>query len=515
MDRCIFLHLFIFLSVTGNLIAFSPDLPAEHLQLFYNQFPRLAPPADFKFTPDCWGFENNCRQPFSNPRCNGNFSGWAETQSQAERMFYSEADFGYVKDRRRELIEYCKEDKIKRSSLRCTKHLQFCEGRNIVLDFKRIKDKVGTENMRYKMDVLSPGDIKINCKIDLEKFSTELDYMSPLQSWAPELRNIRETTEKLDETDCDIVINKPLIVIKLDAYVNMYHHFCDFFNLYASLFVRPTQDGSTVFDTDNQVLIWENYRYDSNFAPAWKAFTSNPLMNLETVAGKRVCASKVTFPLLPRMMYGLYYNTPLIPGCQDSGLFRAFSQFMLHRLRIPLHEISDNKLRITLLLRKTKYRTVLNENQLIESLKEKYTVNIARFDHRTRFEHQLEVIRNSDILIGMHGAGLTHMLFLPDWAGVFELYNCNDPGCYSDLARLRGLYYMTWQNETLLSPEESNPHQPYSGPAHHKFRNYRFNVNEFRRIVDELAFKIKTDERYKNAIENIQGNRKSETKDEL
>ena len=41
-------------------------------------------------------------------------------------MFFLEADFGYVRDRRRELTEYCKEntnkDKIKSlSSLRCTK----------------------------------------------------------------------------------------------------------------------------------------------------------------------------------------------------------------------------------------------------------------------------------------------------------------------------------------------------------------------------------------------------------
>ena len=39
------------------------------------------------------------------------------------------------------------------------------------------------------------------------------------------------------------------------------------------------------------------------------------------------------------------------------------------------------------------------------------------------------------VKVGIHGAGLTHMLFLPDWAGVFELYHCEDPGCYSDLAR--------------------------------------------------------------------------------
>ncbi len=37
--------------------------------------------------------------------------------------------------------------------------------------------------------------------------------------------------------------------------------------------------------------------------------------------------------------------------------------------------------------------------------------------------------------VGMHGAGLTHSLFLPPWAAVFELYHCEDRGCYSDLAR--------------------------------------------------------------------------------
>ena len=34
----------------------------------------------------------------------------------------------------------------------------------------------------------------------------------------------------------------------------------------------------------------------------------------------------------------------------------------------------------------------------------------------------VQITHNSDIFIGMHGAGLTHLLFLPDWAVVFELY---------------------------------------------------------------------------------------------
>lgn len=37
------------------------------------------------------------------------------------------------------------------------------------------------------------------------------------------------------------------------------------------------------------------------------------------------------------------------------------------------------------------------------------------------FKEQLHITYNTDIFIGMHGAGLTHLLFLPEWAVLFEL----------------------------------------------------------------------------------------------
>lgn len=54
----------------------------------------------------------------------------------------------------------------------------------------------------------------------------------------------------------------------------------------------------------------------------------------------------------------------------------------------------------------------------------------------------------------MHGAGLTHCLFLPKWASLFELYHCEDPGCYSDLARLRGVHYITWEDQSKLTQQD-------------------------------------------------------------
>ncbi len=157
----------------------------------------------------------------------------------------------------------------------------------------------------------------------------------------------------------------------------MYHHFCDFFNLYVSLHLNATS--KYMFSKDVNILIWETYNYLSNFEITWSAFTKNPLWNLRSFQGKRVCFRKVMFPLLPRMIFGLYYNTPIVWGCQESGLFHAFSKFILHRLKIPKRQISDQSaVRVTLLSRDTQYRRILNEKDLLEALKSSprgYVVN--------------------------------------------------------------------------------------------------------------------------------------------
>lgn len=112
-----------------------------------------------------------------------------------------------------------------------------------------------------------------------------------------------------------------------------------------------------------------------------------------------------------------------IKGCEKSGLFKAFSEYVLHRLNIHEYVRNNSKVHVTLLSRETAYRNILNEKDLISSLESNSDLEVRRivFNNEIPFKSQLEVIRNTDILIGIHGAGLTHLLFLPDWAGVFEL----------------------------------------------------------------------------------------------
>lgn len=490
----------------------SINLPSEHLSAFFSNNEALrdeclededCPYKDYIEETKCWGYEDKCEEErkYLRPECPGDHRGWVKTKADQGRTFDTQADFGYVKQQMKEMMVLCEPMFPDDSSLECSEHLRFCRGRNLMMNFTALAQR--DEPLRYKMDVLKMGEIGGYCDLYQERLNENLDHMSPLQSWAPEMRFFTRLNERpIVEGSCDVVIEKPTFIMKIDAIVNMYHHFCDFFNLYASQHLNATEAGA--FSTDIHILVWETFNYQSAFEATFEAFTENPVWDLKTFRGRTVCFKNIIFPLLPRMIFGLYYNTPIIYGCQNSGLFNAFSKHVLHRLRIPQVKRTDAKVKITLLSRDTKYRKILNEAELVEALErnEEYSVERVVFNKEISFKKQLEVIKNSDVLIGIHGAGLTHALFLPDWAAVFELYNCEDANCYMDLTRLRGLKYVTWEDDSKLFAEDEGTHP--EGGAHAKFTNYSFDVDEFARLVAKAADYVKKHPGFVESLEGVE-----------
>ncbi|XP_033208675.1 EGF domain-specific O-linked N-acetylglucosamine transferase-like isoform X2 [Belonocnema kinseyi] len=375
------------------------NLPEGHLKYYFNSFPAEAekcrndvacPYKNHLNTKACWGYEANCKpeNSFSIPHCPGEHKGWVATKSAQLDTFYAQGDFGYVRDQRREMMILCEPLFVEDSSLECTEHMRFCRGRNIMINFTDLINR--SEPIRYKMDVLKEGDIGGYCKLNKKRLEEQADHISPLQSWGPEIRNFRSLPRKpIVDGDCDVVIEKPTFIMKIDA-INIYHHFCDFLNLYASLHVNLSHP--TAFNRDNHIMIWESYSYRSMFQETFAAFTSNPLWDLKTFRGETVCFKNVVFPLLPRMIFGLYYNTPLIYGCQKSGLFEAFGDHVMHHLGITLHERKDAKVRVTLLSRDTQYRRILNENELVKALKKNpnYRVKKSTNNNSTRREFNFQ-----------------------------------------------------------------------------------------------------------------------------
>ncbi|XP_075039512.1 EGF domain-specific O-linked N-acetylglucosamine transferase [Mixophyes fleayi] len=431
----------------------------------------------------CWGYEKSCKKEdsFSYPYCDKVDFGWAKNLEGAREVFWKQADFGYVKERLDETQILCRQTQKGDSLLACSTNLQHCRATNLYLDLRNPQ----RSNDRFKEDFLREGEIGGHCDLDAQKLLSQGHRKSPLQSWFAELRTYTSLGFRpIDDGHCDIIVEKPTYFMKLDAGVNMYHHFCDFVNLYL------TQHINNSFSTDVHIVMWDTsaYGYGDLFVETWKAFTDHEIIHLKSYDLKRVCFKDAVFALLPRMRYGLFYNTPLISDCHSTGLFRAFSQHVLHRLNISQETLKEEKIRVTILIRSTEFRKILNLDKLVGALKTVplFHVNVVDYKYRSLgFLEQLKITHNSDIFIGMHGAGLTHLLFLPDWAVVFELYNCEDERCYLDLAKLRGVHYITWEKADKVFPQDKG-HHPTLG-EHPKFTNYAFDVEEFMRLVVSAA----------------------------
>ncbi|XP_061641891.1 EGF domain-specific O-linked N-acetylglucosamine transferase isoform X2 [Phyllopteryx taeniolatus] len=471
----------------------SISLAPDHIPYFlYNNKKvakqcKLDPLCPFKFAllnlSSCWGYEKNCdpEKRFSYPICTKVDSGWVHSLEAAQDLFWKQADFGYIKERRSELKTLCKASKPGDSSLRCTSHARFCKATNLYLDLQKPR----RSHERYKEDFIQKGEIGGHCRLNKQALEAAGEHKSPLQSWYAELQTYTELEfHPLHSESCDVIIEKPTVFMKLDAGVNMYHHFCDFVNLYISQHINNS------FSADINIIMWDTsfYEYGDLFRETWKVFSQSDIIHLKTYDSKKVCFKDAFFSLLPRMRYGLFYNTPLVSDCSSEGMFRAFSQHVLHRLNILQNGPMAGRVRVTLLGRSTEYRRIINQNELVNALKTVLQLEVSVLDYKYKdvpFPEQLRITHNSDIFIGMHGAGLTHLLFLPDWAVVFELYNCQDEGCYRDLARLRGIRYVTWHKMDKVLPEDKG-HHPTLGD-HPKFTNYSFDVEEFMRLVLDAA----------------------------
>nr|CAB3242779.1 EGF domain-specific O-linked N-acetylglucosamine transferase [Phallusia mammillata] len=464
----------------------------------------------------CWGYEEGCEEE----RRFGSKTEHCQTEF-FKQNFWEGVDFGYIRERIKEFeqLPICKPKTNEDSLLQCSRYTRYCHGRNLYFNFR----KLGVESSRdkYREDLFDPSDIGGSCDLDKDLLKQQSEHKSALQSWYAELENFSQLPFKpMKSRRCDVTINGTVVFMKLDYGGNMFHHFCDFFNLYASQHVNGSW-----FGRDIQIVMWDtsSSHYFDPFSLTWKVFSDNPVIPLVDWAGKKVCIHDVMFPLLPRMRRGLYYNTYVPAGCVGSNLFRAFSQHVLHRLNISQDGVQEKKgaplLRVTLLERgkpenENVYRKIRNQKDLVKVLREFRDVKVKVVEYNWRempFEKQLSITQNSDIFIGMHGAGLAHFMFLPDWALAFELYNCGDANCYNDLARLRGLNYMTWSNGPDNSePKPSDQHKHHKYGDNPKFWNWWFDPRRFRQLIREAREKVLSHPAYVRAWKERFGDIQSE-----
>jgi len=206
------------------------------------------------------------------------------------------------------------------------------------------------------------------------------------------------------------------------------------------------------------------------FTAAWYPFTRHPILDHRHVGrswsgagGRKVCFDHAVLTVPPRSSY--FYPSRGVP-CSPSHMMTSYVDWMLRNMslvEVAPQQPAAQTVVLTLISRggpKVTTRRLNNEAELLTRAQAHFgdTVAIRVVDFAAlSFREQITTVRESHVLAGMHGAGLTHVLWLPrttSRVALVEIYNTMDEFTFKDLAALAGAGYFTWEaGEEALHPD--------------------------------------------------------------
>lgn len=424
----------------------------------------------------------------------------------AERLrFFATADWGVVAGHRERMVEYCAQAGANAASpaspsLRCTPDLRICQARGVRIDVPAPEKPSITKNANKTAGVT----VSTTCAVSAG-YPRTARFFGGISDWGPELKDLQGAP---DGRSCDVVIHEPTLLIKPDSGANIYHGICDHVNLFLSAWIAGWQDAP-----DLQIVTWDPAsaaeRVQSGWYDLYNAFTTRPVRPLGFWAGKSVCFDNAVFAVNPRAVGTFYFNMD-VPGRAESchsgpgGFVRAFAERTKARVLAhpPRRPGPDDPVRIKVMSRSagtgttSGTRKVTNEAELVAAVRRRVPgveVEVVNFDWNGRppIAGQLALMAETDVLVGMHGAGLVHTLWLPEWAVTYEIYNCGDVDTYSDLARLAGVSYLRARESDVVRrfpPDVSVAEKNRQNP---KFWNYEIDEDAFVANVQEAVRRVR------------------------
>ncbi|KAL4226680.1 hypothetical protein ACF0H5_014661 [Mactra antiquata] len=236
------------------------------------------------------------------------------------------------------------------------------------------------------------------------------------------------------------------IAVTRYEYANFYHTLTDFYNTYILI-------QSFNISSNNLTILLIDGHPSGQLDKTWTV-----------LFGRVIRAGMLTKPaMFENLVWGIsgYDSVMNTHSSNDLPLVEEFKQFVYQRYQLRTRrKLNCKKLNILAIFRRDYVahprnptgrvsRKIKNEEEMLDAIKvllPSHNVKGSQID-LLDMDKQLELIAKTDILIGMHGAGLSHTLFLPQHAGLVELF----PDYWYDIhfkamARWRRLKYKVWKN---------------------------------------------------------------------
>ncbi|KAK2745274.1 hypothetical protein FQN57_003969 [Myotisia sp. PD_48] len=217
------------------------------------------------------------------------------------------------------------------------------------------------------------------------------------------------------------------ILVKREGEGNPWHSLLEIFSMSLTIDALKIDSGDgrykpflTNEDAKNTQVVILDRRKNGPYFHLWSLFAERPTIRLANISHDALLSENVIVPLAGG-------SNPLWQGdwevfpCQRSDLLRVFSNRVLDHYQVDRSKPREEQIVVTFIDRKS--RRLTHQESYLEALSKNMSqIKVQSIDFAAiPFKEQLKVARATDVLVGVHGAGLTHSMFLREGSVVVEI----------------------------------------------------------------------------------------------
>ncbi|ETN41846.1 uncharacterized protein HMPREF1541_03785 [Cyphellophora europaea CBS 101466] len=200
---------------------------------------------------------------------------------------------------------------------------------------------------------------------------------------------------------------------------------------------------------------------DGPYHDLWHAITPSPVLRSKDIL--TLPPSNIVISI-PGGANPFWQGDWIDLDCSSSSLLETFTDRVLTHFNLTAASTAlSQPLTVTFIDRTTK-RRLQDQARLIDTLKTRlpgHVIQVVDFA-ALPFRDQINVARKTDVLVGVHGAGLTHGLFLPPKSAIVEFMPFNlDHRGFKNMAKMLGHQHLGAKTQDLSDRQGSNRHNDW------------------------------------------------------
>ncbi|PGH17823.1 hypothetical protein AJ80_04646 [Polytolypa hystricis UAMH7299] len=263
--------------------------------------------------------------------------------------------------------------------------------------------------------------------------------------------DIEQQSEETKEATSSQKLNN-IILLKREGAFNTWHSMIEIFSMTLSMdILQMTKDPTsnapffTVDDIeDTHVLILDEHD-DGPYFDLWTLFAKKPILKLSNISPTALLENFNVIIPLPGGSNPTWQGDWKVNPCTRGELLRTFSQRVLdfYNITKPTRTDDNKRVKVTFIDR-TESRRLTDSTAYLAAVSAAFPyVDVQSIDFAAiPFKEQVSIIRNTDVLVGVHGGGLTHGMFLPAGSAMVEILPAQlDHKGFHNLAKLLGHTY--------------------------------------------------------------------------